>query len=166
MGRQINVIMDLMTEKEFVKAVHQDGSILSQMTKPLSAVVDLPEPFSGPFWAKMFLYQEQFGGLAVRELPDGFLSVDSKFSPVIDFIRTVVHHEENTVRGGRLWIEMNYWNEHGELVEKPKELLAWYNKPTSWIKKNLEIEKIHGSNYYITTEMKRFIEESGYKRFT
>lgn len=163
MGRQILFYMDVETEGHFVDFVSEEGCVLSRMTNPLSVVRTLPEPFSGDFWAKMHLYKHDFGEIVTGHYPDGMISIDSIISPVIEFHRSVVDHEECAIRRGRLWVEPKYYDENGTLVEKPKELVLWYNKLTRWVKKNLEAFELHGHKFYISAGMKQFLDESGYK---
>ena len=54
------------------------------------------------------------------------------------------------VNRGRLWLEMKYWNNDGDLVEKSKDIDQWYGTLSRWIRTNLK-EKV--ASTYATPSM-------------
>ena len=87
-------------------------------------------------------------------------------SPVIEYIRTTIRHEEQEISRGRLWVEPKYWDENNQLQEKPKELIQWFSEMSKWIKKNVPQQKFdsHGYEYkeHISTSLIQLVSE-GYR---
>lgn len=155
------------TENLFKEIILQDGMILFEGTnlEPMS-IIELPQEFSSNDWHSVYLYRREFGELILDKLPNGKQYIDIISSPVIEFIRTVVREDEKEVSRGRLWMEMKYWNEAGELVEKSKLLNDWYSSLCKWIKKKLPKTEIsiNEDTYveFISPTMKKLVEK-GYK---
>lgn len=138
MGKQISFIIDEETEHEFVKQLVQDGQVLFEVpNSELQVINSLPEAYSSEDWFTVYFYKSKFGDLHYRLLPNGQRYIDSSKSPVIEFIRTVIRHEEREISRGRLWVEPKYWDDNDEVQGKPKELIQWFNNMSKWIKKNV-----------------------------
>lgn len=45
------------------------------------------------------------------------VNIDSLKSPIIQYIKTIIKEEQQTVLRGRLWIETKYYNEKGEVIK-------------------------------------------------
>lgn len=150
MGKQISFIFDDDTEHEFIIKMLQDGKVLFEAgNNELQLSKSLPDSNTIEEWFTVYLYKCEYGELQYRSLPNGQRYIDSSKSPVIEFIRTVIRHEEQEISRGRLWVESKYWDENNELQEKPKELIQWFTNMSKWIKKNVPLQTFdsHGYQY-------------------
>lgn len=170
MGKQINFYMDEETELRFVDFFTSTGGELlfeGDNLKPIS-ITTLPKPFSGKGWFRLYLYKQEFGELVTRRLENGGFYIDSITSPVIEFSRTVKREigKNREISSGRIWVELKYWNEREELIEKTKELDKWYGILNRWIKKNVDRveEVINGHKYikYVSPSLRELLNK-GYK---
>jgi hypothetical protein len=138
MGKQINFFMGLELERLFTEFILLEGEILFKGDHPKPFPINyLPAPFSINGWSQLFLYKSEFGELSFLQLDNGEFSIDRISSPVIEFSRTVINKEEKEIYRGRLWLEMKFWNEKGEFLEKCSTLNTWYMSLNKWIKKHL-----------------------------
>ena len=144
MGKQVNFYMDYQTECRFVDLILQSNGQILTLQRDVSTSVfeSLPEGSNIYFC----LYKPEFGPLVYK---GG--SVDILVSPVIEFSRSIVWSKpQKGVNRGRLWIEMYYRNNEGNIVSKSKELDRWYGSLSRWIRNNLK-ERV--ASTYATTEM-------------
>lgn len=161
MGKQINFRMDMDMESQFwsfLKSINGLEFIMKKDGKNINV-----EELSDDYYNKIIIYNKGFGELTT--LKKG-ITINTIFSPVIEFSRTYIDLERKQISNGRLWVEMKYWNENEELVEKPKELDKLYQKLARWIRKNIpKVEVDYGDcklNEHVTPVIKRMIEEEGY----
>lgn len=165
MGKQINFEMDHnMTDKfwAFLKSIDNLEFIMRRENEN-QKLSELPSDY----YTKIIIYNNEIGELQALS---NSTTIDTMSSPVIEFSRTCIDRERKELRGGRLWVEMEYWDDNGKQIEKPKELDKLYQKLARWIRKNMpkiEIEvphrgKVHKLMYYATPEIKRLVEEEGY----
>lgn len=87
---------------------------------------------------------------------------------VIEFRRTMVRKKEKTIQSGRIWMQMKYWNEHGEYVSKSENLDKGYKDIKKWITKNLQKmeqkdERGKIEKNVVSRELVRLFEEEGYR---
>lgn len=65
-------------------------------------------------------------------------------APVIVFRRTIVRHENKTIRSGRIWMQMKYWNEQGAYVSKSENMEKGYKD----IKNSKELVRLFAEEGY------------------
>jgi hypothetical protein len=168
MGRQLLFYMDEETEKHFAEFVLQQGGELLYRGNEarFRRISCLPEPFAEPGWFEVFLWKTGLGTVKPIVLEDGREYIDPIEEPVIEFTRTAVSHDERVIRQGRLWVEMKFWNDEQELVEKPQELAKWYNALTRWVKKHVPRQEVLIGGYpykeYISSSLMELVRD-GYK---
>lgn len=135
MGRQFRFIMDEKDERLFFEYVQLENKIYIEM--PFQNPVQI-KTFPLKSWFKLYIYNEKFGNLLFRKYSNAKYRIDDISAPVIEFCHTFVRDNEKEIQRGRLWLEMKFWNENEELVQKDSQLEALYKQSVKWIKKNLE----------------------------
>ncbi|NLP51956.1 hypothetical protein [Bacillus sp. RO1] len=164
MGKQITFYIDKEIEKDLVHyIITNGGEILFEGDNPKpKSITSLPEPFSVKGWFKLYLYQADLGDLKFISLPNNRKIIDSTTSPVIEFSRTAIREigKNKEISGGRFWVEMKYWDDENQLVQKSLELDDWYKTLLKWIKKNVPKEK--ESNSYVSPLIKDLVSQ-GFK---
>lgn len=147
LGKQIGFLMDEATELEFANYILQSGEILfeGEYQTPQS-ITSLPARYSVNGWFQLRLYKQEIGDLKLHAVETlGVERINPTFNPVIEFSRSTVRDEEMTIRRGRLWVEMKYWERYNgsdELIEKPKALDDWYKQLCKWIRKHLPMTTV------------------------
>jgi hypothetical protein len=165
MGRQINFYMDEDVESAFVKLVLENGQILCDSENMGAEPMVITEPselLACSEYASRSLYQPTFGDLTLRPLDNGKIMLEFMISPVIQYSRTLVDHNRKTVRSGRLWVEMKYWDAEGNLVTKPEELAKWYESLARWVMKHLDKREPGSFPLYWCPSFGELLEQ-GYK---
>jgi len=113
-----------------------------------------------------FLYKPEYGEYFIKEGP--IVRIDQITSPVIEFIRTSIVHDEKIIRRGGIWIETKHYDSSGELVEKKAELVKDYNRLVRWIKKNVPFRGVPKGDYivkeYANDEIMELVKQ-GYRLF-
>lgn len=147
MGKQINFLMDSETEEKFIEYILSDGILLFEGNnmRPVK-MKSFPEPFSSKAWFKLYLYKDEFGDLKLKKLDEERKYIDVIVSPVIEFSRTIIRDSAKEISRGRLWVEMNFYNDKNELVSKKNDLEEWFKNLSKWIKKHLPKTEIIGKN--------------------
>lgn len=167
MGKQINFLMDKETEEKFIEYILSDGIVLFEGNNMNPVKINtLPEPFSGKAWFKLYLYKEGFGDLILKKIDNGREYIDAIASPVIEFSRTIIRNEAKEVSRGRLWVEMEFFNDKKELTIKPKDLGDWFKNLSKWVKKYLPRTEIVAKNKIYSEYSSKSVSDiikSGYK---
>ncbi|MDE6568712.1 MAG: hypothetical protein K2K70_13420 [Lachnospiraceae bacterium] len=173
MGRQYNFAMDEADEKLFMKYLRENGYVVYfERTHKMPGTIDeFPAPFSDG-WFILYIYHPDFGDMKFKSyIPNESNTkidyIECIAAPVIEFMRTVVRHEEKAIRSGRIWIQMKYWNEYGEYVSKGENLEKGYKDIKKWITKHLQKmeqkdEKERVEKNVVSKELVRLFEEEGY----
>lgn len=143
MGQQMSFILDEETEKDFFDFLVREAGckVLFEGVHSLPVEVsELPQPFSGKGWFKVYAYKESLGDYHLEELSDGRKIINAITSPVIEFSRTTIRKKD--VLKGRLWVETKYYDDN-HLIQKPLELKGIYKDCCKWIRgrtKRVEVE--------------------------
>lgn len=141
MGRQINFYMsndiqerfiDFLNKKEFV-FVDYNASIINDISDDSKRDI--------------YLYKQDYGNIIMSQ--NDKVNIDSLKSPIIEYIKTKIIEEQQTVLRGRLWIETKYYNGKGEVINKGESFIKDYQMLVRWIKKNVPYQQIKYKNYYI-----------------
>ena len=146
MGRQINFYMSKEVENEFFKFLKKENFeflIRDNKNNVLTRLYEIKYSEFNQNYA--YLYKPEYEELFMKDEP--LVRIDQIASPVIDFTRTNIDHDEKIVIRGRIWIETKYYNSSGELVEKNAELVKDYNRLVRWIKKNVPFREIIQEDY-------------------
>ena len=147
MGKQINFYLDEQTQSQFVDYLTECGFVL------LNADADEVEPDSESFFSA-YLYKNSYGGLIRTQ--NAMKQIDSIKSPVIQFNKTIIKMDQQTILRGRLWVEDKYYAENRSIVQKGNELVKDYQKLVRWIRKNVPYRKIPKGN----SEVMEYASES------
>lgn len=143
--------MDNVDESEFVEFIRKEGEIyfIGNLQRPI-VIIELPPKFSCNGWFQVHLHKQNFGQMVFHKLKDGRETINSTTTNVIEFLRTSVNTDKKEISKGRLWVEMKYYDQKGELLEKPKELNEWYNNLVKYIKNKLsKVEIESGGNVMV-----------------
>lgn len=176
MGRQYNFAMDEIDEKLFMAFLKEKGYVVywknDQHNKP-KIIEQLPDS-SLNGWFIVYIYHSAFGDMKFnqyvsnKEIKSKKYYISPTTAPVIEFMRTIVWHEDKAIRSGRIWMQMKYWNEHGEYVSKSENLDKGYKDIKKWITKNLQKmeqkdERGKIEKNVVSRELVRLFEEEGYR---
>ncbi len=164
MGRQFGFIMDENDEKAFFDFVKQHNCFY--LTDHSYGSREINE-FPLEKWSSLYIYNKQFGDLVFKKYY-GKYWIDNSYSPVIEFLHTWVMDNEQRITRGRLWVEMKFWNENEELVQKDSQLEALYKQCVRWIKKNLNVVVVSPYGKPEKQYVSKSLEEkviSGYRLF-
>ena len=130
MGRQYHFYMGREDEELFLKYLKQNQYVVYQDDKDGNpkAIDKWPEPYSSKGWFILHLYREDFGKMIFSDsLGDGRLFIHPMEAPVIEFSRTCINPEDKGIMGGRIWMEMNYYDKNNMLWHKSENLIKAYN---------------------------------------
>ena len=129
MGRQINYYMSPKVQENFVEYLIQNQFVfLDYYAKTVE------QPLSKSVY-RMYLYKPEYGDVVMRKDCKDILDVPK--SPVIQFNKTSINEEKKKVIWGRLWVEIKYYDEKGEIITKNDSLVKDYGRLNRWIKKNV-----------------------------
>ena len=146
MGRQINYYMSEEVDNKFIEFIKEQNYEFLFYDFKNNALIRLNKEKYNEFNEKYaYLYKPEYEELFMKDEP--LVRIDQIASPVIDFTRTNIDHDEKIVIRGRIWIETKYYNSSGELVEKNAELVKDYNRLVRWIKKNVPFREIIQEDY-------------------
>ena len=103
----------------------------------------------------MYLYKPEYGDIVIRKDRKDILDVST--SPVIEFNKTSINEEKKKVIRGRLWVEIKYYDERGEIITKNDKLVKDYERLKRWIRKNVPYQEYKCGEYlvkeYVNNEM-------------
>lgn len=105
--------------------------------------------------AKFYIISNE-SNIFIKE--NGF--IDSLRSDVIEFVRSYVK-DKCFVTYGRMWIELNYFNEDTTVVKKEEWLNNKYSSYKKWFVKNCKNSKCKG--YYIGAQTYNLYKSGIYK---
>ncbi|MBD5489915.1 MAG: hypothetical protein HDR13_14180 [Lachnospiraceae bacterium] len=112
----------------------------------------------------IYLYKQDYGNIIMSQ--NNNVNIDSLKSPIIQYKKTIIKEEQQTVLRGRLWIQTKYYNEKGEVINKGESVLKDYQMLVRWIKTNVPYQQIkkkdHYIKEYINDELKE-LQERGFK---
>jgi|GEM_PF-5432169 len=86
--------------------------------------------------------------------------LQSVISEVIEFSPSIIRHS-NELWNGRIWIETKYYDEHRNIVMKPKWFIDMFNLYQKWIKKNLRPNK--DKDFYVGDNAYKLKKSEGYR---
>lgn len=167
MGKQISFIMDENDESKFFDFIKESGFVLlAEQNQEPKPIIDLPNKQAENRGFKLYLYKENFGEIIYAKTAKGRKYINSINAPVIEFRRTIIRPNSKEITRGRLWLEMKYYNDDGNLIIKSESINEWYKELSRWLKKNLryiEIQSVNRiSKEYISTSLISLVEK-GYK---
>ena len=160
MGRQINYYMSEKVQENFIEYLIQNQFVfLDYYAKTVE------QPLSKSVY-RMYLYKPEYGDIVMRKDRDDILDVS--VSPVIEYNKTTIREEKKQVTSGRIWVEIKYYDENGEIITKNDSLVKDYGKLNRWIKKNVPCRERPLGKYvykeYINEEIME-LREKGYAFF-
>lgn len=165
MGKQINFFFSEKTKNDFISFVFSQKFKIFSESYDVTNGVKLKEYFDNDLISDWYLlfYKEQFGNLFYNQGRYGRLNVIK--SPVIEFIDTSIHENNNSVTAGRIWIsQRNIFDDENEC----SIFLSDYDLLVRWIKKNVPRQKYYDgyklSKGYIDDDFKKQYEYK-YKLF-
>ncbi|MFD0048010.1 hypothetical protein ACFVHQ_01495 [Actinomycetes bacterium NPDC127524] len=170
MGKQITFYMDEPTESCFIDFILDNAKILAEVeTASANSIIYIEDKdfFEDKNQCVQFwIYKEELGELDIRETENRKYVAASK-SPVIEFSRTLIRMRDKEIIRGRIWVELKYWDETGELVHKSEKLNTLYKALTKWIKKNVSHREINREanlyKEYISDSLVEYIENPKFR---
>jgi len=163
MGRQVRFYIDESTLDALIEEALVEGEIVcegSEANTPPTISTAVPQLARCGRGLQLYLYQPRFGDLVLRTTTNGITYVDAIKSPVVELLQTVIRHEDRRISRGRLWVEMRYWDDDGNLVEKTAELGRWYAGLARWTKRRLS--RIAETGEYCSPSILELVEK-GYR---
>lgn len=161
MGKQFGFVMDEKDKKKFLDYVLENGKIYSD-EKHLNTEL-LSELLKNGHWLKIYFSVKDEMKITYTLLSNGRKYINSDKESVIEFRNTNVYESDTRILRGRLWVEMKYYDNEGELRTKRKELDELYKNLCKWIKKNLKKVTVEedGSTWkeYVSESMIGLVEE-------
>ena len=158
MGKQIRFIMDEYDESIFFAHFINSSIVFWEKSNENPKIITkLPEK-----WLQLYLYKECFGEIVYTELENGFKFINPIIEPVIQFRKTIVRTNVKEITRGRLWLEMKYYDDDGNLLRKSDLLDDWYKELSKWIKRNLTRIKKDKNIEYVSKSLIDAVE-NGYK---
>lgn len=158
MGRQINFYMSNEVQERFIDFLNTKEFIFVDYNA--SIVNDILDDSK----REIYLYKQDYGDISMSQ--NNKAHIDSLKSPIIQYIKTIIKEEQQTVLRGRLWIETKYYDEEGEVINKGESVLKDYQMLVRWIKKNVPYQQIKKKDHYIKgyiNDELRELQENGYK---
>lgn len=139
MGKQFRFIMDENDKKAFFEYVKCTATVyVTKKLEGTTEIVGLPDEL----WINLYLYKNEFGKLIFNEISNGRKYINTSISPVIEFGNTLVRKNVKEIQRGRLYVEMKYYDENGQLMQKDELLDNWYRELVKWIKKQLQCVEV------------------------
>lgn len=164
MGKQFGFLMDKSNEEKFLHYVLESANMYTDEIKHREGRVnELSDEVMNYNWLKIYFSVKEEMDIEYKELPNGGKYINGISESVIEYCRTVVSKNEKSIMRGRLWVEMKYYDDKGELKNKSKELEGLYKDLCKWIRKNLRkvIIEEDGSvrKEYVSESMVGLVEE-------
>ena len=157
MGRQINFYMSNDAQERFINFLNKNEFVFVDCNA--SIINDILDDSI----REIYLYKQDYGNIIMRR--NDKVNIDSLNGPVIEYIKTKILEDQQTVLRGRLWIETKVYNEP---ANKGESLLKDYQMLVRWIKRNIPYQQIKKKDHYIkgyvNDELKE-LQERGF-RFT
>lgn len=153
MGKQIRFFMLPEEEKKFIDIVLAQKDLLVR-PKFKDGNMDLIRDSLNISDYKLYIVTKQ-SRIVCRST--GFIS--ETLSDAIEFLRCKI--DNHKLEYGRLWVEMKYWDEKGQLITKDKQLNKRFEFYRKWIKENYRISKDKG--FYIGDEAYKLYREGKLK---
>lgn len=156
-GKQIRFFMGPEDEKKFLEMVFKKKDLLVR-PKFKDRNIDSIDPKEASLVLKdyqYFIISEQ-SRIITRD--PGY--INEIVSDTIVFSRCIVK-DGSKMNYGRLWVELKYWGEHGEMITKDKRLSDCYEFYRKWIKKHYRISK--DKNFYIGEEAYKLYQDGKMK---
>lgn len=162
MGRQINFYMNKTIETDFIEFVMHSGFIMlweDVINKQCKKIVDISND-NERSWL-LILYKEEYGELIHEN--QYWDRINRIKSPIIEFTKTGIDKNKNSIRQGRIWIGSDcVFNSE----ESKTMFIKDYNKLVRWIKKNVPYQEYYHNNHtakgYINDDIKLLVEK-GYR---
>lgn len=142
MGRQVSVYMTAVDEANFPGHLRGTGDVWiilehSATPKPVMRHT-LPAPGESSDWRLVSLLNRSMSdNLVMRQIKEGRYALDRFQSSVVEFLRCRL--VDRTLNSGRLWVELFVLDERRmKLSPKESGVGAWYERISTWIRKNYE----------------------------
>lgn len=166
MGRQINFYMDSETEEKFQEFILKNDLLIMHENKEKNCMI-YTNNIDNEIKKMYFVPKKYTCKIFTETLSSGVIFLDIDTSYVIVYFGTKVKKREKLIFRGKLYVVVDYFNKDEERIHKDKEFLKIYEKLVRWIKKNCPLTEFVQDGYnerkYISSEIKRLIEEEGYK---
>ncbi len=143
MGRQIRFFMAPEDEGEFVDMILEKKELLVRPKLKDGNIEPIKTRLSISDY-KLYIISEHS---RIVGKSTGFIC--ETFSDVIEFYRCKIK-DGCRMEYGRLWVELKYWDEQGQLITKNKRLSERFEFYRKWIKKNYLLSK--DKEFYIGDE--------------
>ena len=113
---------------------------------------------------RYFINKKYQNKLNINYLKPNLYSIDSFFSPIIEFSRSFYDTEKNILKRGRLYYTKNYWNDTDEWEEKPADFIQTADILFKWFRKTYKNVKLpEHKEFLITQRVKYEMENKGLK---
>ena len=162
MGRQINFYANKEVERQFINFVQSKGYVFlyDNFENGVFAVVENIDEYRE---RTIYMYKDEYGKCYWNTRIN---QIDSLRSPVIEFSKTMINHEEKRILRGRIWVGTQYYDENGYIVRKDPNLIKEFESMVRWLKKRVpfqeaRIGKTGNEKWknYICDDMKELADE-------
>ena len=154
MGKQINFYMSEKVQAEFIVFLKEN-----QFEYYDYYANKVEEPTDKKLF-EVYIYKMAYGEIVKKE--EGRV-LDSYYSPVIEFSKTIVREDVKEIIGGRLWMTDLYFDEKGNKAKKEEVFTKDYQKLVRWIKKHVPYQEYDHNGYlykdYINDEIIQLYQE-------
>jgi hypothetical protein len=170
MGKQIGFLLDKDTEKRFIEFIMQDQECDIRLRKKNGeryAIKEASELLESDEF-QVHIYRKNFGNVEYEILNNGRVFYNTTFTPEIVYSRTITRElPQKEIIRGRLWVEMRYYDDDGNIVMKDEKLDECYKQLVKWIKRNAKRRTAVLTNgriltYYMTDSMQVLLEGGEY----
>lgn len=159
MGKQTHFYISSDTRNEFLEYVFSKRYRIFSEKYDICKGIEQMEHFDCSTindWCLIF-YKDIYGDLIYNE--NQYRRIDKLYSPVVEFIDTIIHEEDNYISNGRIWIS----NINVLISENAREsFLSDYNELVKWIRKNIPRREFFDgtkiSKGYVDEEVKGMYE--------
>lgn len=164
MGKQLGFVMDKHDKEEFLKYVLDKGVIYTCDNYKEQQILQVSELLKNDGWFRVYVTVKSEIPITYTPLSDNRKYIDGISEPVIEILNSAICESDKRIVRGRLWVEMKYFNNEGELITKCRELDELYKDLCKWIRKNLKkvSVELRGRKEYISESLSK-IGEKGYK---
>lgn len=171
MGRQVNFCMHPDEEETFLTFLETIPSlkILLSHTSDENLIINVRDLNQFPH-SQVYIFNEAWGiepayvmkteimkySISSKQLEyigEHAYSVGNVFNgPMIEYNRCIIN-KDGKLTSGRIWAEM-YRIEEDQFVDKDEDFIKLYEKITSWLKKNMRLEK--DGQYYLSPKAEKW----------
>lgn len=160
-------ILSLEEEQALLEFLQKDSNVVvvgyKTQTEDLDIRKTMPSIKEGHGYFHCYLWNADISPRPVTKFipTQNHFIIDDYKSEMIELRRCTIREEEDGkrwVNAGRIAIDHKLWID-GNLVERPKEFIAFFEKARKWIKKNA-VDRTRSGNY-IFPSVAKFLDEGG-----